>query len=193
MSSPTRVGSVHFPPLVVYDGHDGLRWQAAYGPGGRIRPSATGYVAESPSFIPTERTTACPTPEAAAAAALVREATLAPLVQAVSHAYPGAAAVLLFDGNYPDVTWPWPLDTGVRPVNLACWERRAARAAAAYRRYSLVLKDLTEERAWVVETTAAGVGIVRLPAAGETATTRWLVRGGQKRRLVETVERREAR
>lgn len=213
MSNPTRVGSVHYPPPVRVGLSDGelrwwVEWPAAapatarpvapaspYGAppvapvGGRIYREATGYIAESPCFLIGDRARTFASPLAAAVAAWRRETVMAPVADGVARAYGGRAAVFLMDGNEPSWPWPWAADGRVRPEGLTAWERAAVAAASAYRRFSIVLKDLDECRTWIVEARLGGVGIVRMALDPEDAPTRWLARHGVKQLLLAEVAR----
>jgi hypothetical protein len=153
-------------------------------PGGRIYREASGYLADSPCFLIGDRSRGHETPEAAAAEALRREVVMAPVADGIARAHGGRAAVFLMDGNRPDFPWVWRPDPTARPENLAPWERQAVAAASAYRRFSVILKDLDECRTWVVEAVAGGVGIARLARDPEGASTRWLARAGGKHLLM---------
>ncbi len=185
MSQPTHVGRFRFPvPVAVgRDGRGDLSWWAAV-PGvalaGRVYPAPEGYTADSPSVIAAPGAPVYPTPEAAAEAALLREACFAPVAAAVRLAYHGPSAVFFMPGNDPERVWPWRPVAGARPENMPKWERVAVAAAAAYRRYSLVFKAPDEGRTWIVESVAGAVGVVRMPAAEGEAAARWLARAGRK-------------
>ena len=96
-------------------------------------------------------------------------------------------AVFLMDGNDPARPWVWRPDPSARPENLSPWERRAVAAAVAFRRFSVIVKDLDDCRTWIVEAVLGGTGIVRLAREPESASVRWLARAGARQRLMGRV------
>lgn len=211
MSIPTVVGSFRFSLSVtvrVGTRADGLCWWAEYSAaeppvparparpsapfaptipahvGGRIHREASGFIADSPCFLIGDRRRGYETPEQAAVAAWRRETAMAPVADGIARAHPGRAAVFLMDGNEPSWPWPWLPDATARPENLVAWERQAVAAAATYRRFSVILKDLDECRTWIVEARLNGVGIVWMPADDGGTPVRWLAALGGKQRLL---------
>ena len=191
MSSPTNVGRFRFPVRVRVGPNErgDLSWWTDAAPGavaprGRVYHASGGYAADSPSLILIDHQPVYPTPEAAADAALLREACFAPVVASVRRVFFGPSMVFLTNGNDPETVWPWRPVAGARPENMPKWERVAVAAAAAYRRYSVVFKDLDEGRTWIIESVFGEVGIVRMPAAEGEEPLRWLARAGRKQPLM---------
>ena len=188
MSTPT--GSGFIPRRIAVGLRDGVyRWwaDAPPGAGGRVYREASGYLADSDCILIGDRSRGVDSPVEAAVRAWRRETVMAPIADAIARAYPGRTAVFLMDGNDPARPWVWRPDPSARPENLSPWERRAVAAAVAFRRFSVIVKDLDDCRTWIVEAVLGGTGIVRLAREPESASVRWLARAGARQRLMGRV------